>query len=223
MCFDVKSMTLSQRVFLAILKALVRIFFSWKVNGKENVPPTGPLIVTANHVHVLDPFFLLFSFPRWINFMAKEELFRFPLLKPILHWAHAVPVRRRGTVKVKREAVRQAKDILDMGSVLGIFPEGKRSREGKLMSGKPGSAVMASQAGAPLLPVGITGTDKIKGIGWLWRRPHIVINIGQPFKLPSFDGKLNKSQMRLLTHSLMSEIAALLPPEQRGAYEEYGN
>jgi 1-acyl-sn-glycerol-3-phosphate acyltransferase len=216
-------MTLSQKVVLAIIKALLRIFFSWKVNGKENVPPTGPLIVTANHVHVLDPFFLLFILPRWINFMAKEELFRSPILKLILQWAHTVPVSRRGTTKDKREAVRQAKDILDRGLVLGMFPEGERSREGKLIRGKPGPAVMASQAGVPLLPIGIAGTDKIKGIGWLWRRHHIVINIGQPFKLPPLDGKLNKSQMRLLTHSLMNEIAALLPPEQRGTYKEYGN
>jgi 1-acyl-sn-glycerol-3-phosphate acyltransferase len=109
---------------------------------------------------------------------------------------------------------------LDRGLVIGMFPEGKRSREGKLLPGRTGSARIASQTGAFLLPVGITGTDKIKGITWLWRRPHIIVNIGQPFRLPSPDGRLNKTQLQLLTTKLMSEIAVLLPPEYQGAYGE---
>jgi len=216
-------MTLSQRIVLGILKPFSKIFLSWKVKGRENVPLTGPLIIIANHVHLLDPILLEFSFPRWINFMAKEELFRHPFLKLITHWAQAFSVHRRGTTKDKRRAVKQAKDILDNGLVLGMFPEGKRSRDHKLMMGKPGSAVVASQMGVPLLPVGIIGTDKIKGISWLWRRPEIVINIGQPFKLPLVNGRLNKSQMKLLTSQLMGEIAALLPPEYQGVYKKYGD
>ena len=101
-----------------------------------------------------------------------------------------------------------------------MFPEGKRSREGRLLPGKTGSAVIASQTGVLLLPVGIIGTDKIRGISWLWRHPHIIVNIGQPFRLPSFDGRLSKAQLDLLTTQVMSEIAALLPPEYQGAYSE---
>ena len=211
-------MTLSQKVFLAIFRPFSKIFLSWEVKGKDNVPSSGPLIIIANHIHLLDPFLLVFSLPRWISFMAKEELFRSPFLRPLLHWAQAFPVHRQGTTKDKQQALKQAKDILDQGLVLGMFPEGKRSREGKLMMGKSGSAVMALRMGVPLLPVGIIGTDKIKGISWLWRRPRIIINIGQPFKLPSADGKLNKSQMKLLTDSMMGKIAALLPSEYQGVY-----
>lgn len=97
-----------------------------------------------------------------------------------------------------------------------MFPEGRRSRDGKLGQGKPGSAVIASKTDAPLLPVGISGTDKLTGIGWLWKRPGIVINIGKPFKLPTTTGRLNRSQMQSLTALLMEEIAALLPTEHRG-------
>ena len=211
-------MTLSQKVFLAIFTPFSKGFLSWEVKGRGNVPLTGPLIIVANHVHLLDPILLVFSFPRWISFMAKEELFRSPFLRPIIHWGQAFPVYRRGTTKDKQKTLKQAKELLDKGLVLGMFPEGKRSREGKLTRGKPGSAVMASRMGVSLLPVGIIGTDKFKGINWLWRRPHIIINIGQPFRLPSVDGKLNKSQMKLLTDSVMGKIAALLPPEYQGAY-----
>ncbi|MDH5365176.1 MAG: 1-acyl-sn-glycerol-3-phosphate acyltransferase [Dehalococcoidia bacterium] len=211
-------MTLSQRIVLAILELLSRIFLSWKVKGRENVPLNGPLIVVANHVHLVDGILLALSFPRWINFMAKQELFRYPFLRSIIRWAQAFSVPRRGTIKDKREVVKQAKEILNKGLVLGMFPEGKRNHDGKLLPGKSGSAVIASQAGVALLPIGITGTEKLKGISWLWKRPSIVINIGQPFEFPSSDGRLTKSQTKLSTDLMMTKIAALLPPENRGAY-----
>jgi 1-acyl-sn-glycerol-3-phosphate acyltransferase len=112
---------------------------------------------------------------------------------------------------------------LENGLILGMFPEGGRSRDGKLRKGKPGSAVIASKTNVPILPIGIAGTDKIKGISWLWKRPHIVINIGKPFKLPPNDSKMSKSQMQLLTTQLMKEIAALLPFEYQGDYKKHGD
>jgi len=214
-------MTPSQKIVLAILRPLLNILFSWKVEGRENIPLTGPLILVANHVHLLDPFFLLFRFPRWINFMAKEELFRSPFLRFWLRWAGSVSIRREGRVREKQKILKSARDALERGLILGMFPEGGRSHDGKLRKGKPGSAVIASKANVPLLPVGIVGTDKIRGISWLWKRPGIVVNIGKPFKLPPTSSRMSKSQMQLLTTQLMREIAALLPPEYQGAYEKH--
>jgi len=214
-------MTLSQKIFLATCRPLLNILFSWKVEGRENVPLTGPLILVANHVHVLDPIFLAFSFPRWIIFVAKEELFRSPFLRFWLRWAGSVSIRREGRVREKQKILKSARDALERGLILGMFPEGGRSHDGKLRKGKPGSAIIASKANVPLLPVGIVGTDKIRGISWLWKRPRIVVNIGKPFNLPPNSGRMSKSQMQLLTTQLMREIAALLPPEYQGAYEKH--
>jgi len=153
--------------------------------------------------------------------MAKEELFRSPFLRPWLRWAGSLPIRRGGKVIDKQKMLKSARGALEKGLILGMFPEGGRSRDGKLRKGKAGSAVIASKTNIPILPVGIAGTDKIKGISWLWKRPGIVINIGKPFKLPPNYSRMSKSQMQLLTTQLMREIAALLPPEYQGAYEKH--
>jgi 1-acyl-sn-glycerol-3-phosphate acyltransferase len=214
-------MTLSQKIILGIFRPLLNILFSWKVEGRENIPLSGPLILVANHVHLLDPFFLIFRFPRWIHFMAKEELFRSPFLRPWLRWAGSVSIHREGKIREKQKILESARNALEIGLILGMFPEGGRSHDGKLRKGKPGSAVIASKTNVPILPVGIIGTDRIRDISWLWKRPGIVVNIGKPFKLPPFSGRMSKSQMQLLTTQLMQEIAALLPPEYQGAYEKH--
>ena len=132
-----------------------------------------------------------------------------------------MPLQREGKVKEKQRILESARKALQEGLILGMFPEGGRSHDGKLGKGKPGSAVIASKTDVPLLPVGIAGTDKVHGISWLWKRPRIVVKIGKPFKLPPISGRMSKSQMQLLTTQLMREIAALLPPEYQGAYEKH--
>jgi 1-acyl-sn-glycerol-3-phosphate acyltransferase len=214
-------MTLSQRIILAIFRPLLNILFSWKVEGRENIPSTGPLILVANHVHVLDPFFLIFGFPRWITFVAKEELFRSPFFRLWLRWAGTLSIDREGKVVEKQRILKSARSALDEGLILGMFPEGGRSHDGKLKKGKTGSAVIASKTDVPLLPVGIAGTDKVHGISWLWKRPRIVVKIGKPFKLPPISDKMSKSQMQSSTTQMMTEIAALLPSEYQGAYGKH--
>jgi 1-acyl-sn-glycerol-3-phosphate acyltransferase len=216
-------MTLSKKVFLVAFRPLFNLLFSWKVEGRENIPLTGPLVLVANHVSLLDPFLLVFGLPRWITFVAKEELFRPLFLRFWLRWAGALPLQRNGKVKEKQRILESARKALDEGSVLGMFPEGGRSLDGKLGKGRAGSALIASRTGVPVLPIGIAGTVTVHGASWLWKRPHIVVNIGRPFRLPPTNHRISKSQMQLLTTQLMGEIAALLPPEYQGVYEKRQN
>ena len=213
-------MTLSQKTVLAVFRPLLNICFSWKAEGRDNVPSTGPLVLVANHVHVLDPIFVAFSLPRWITFVAKEELFHSLFLRLWLRWAGSLPLQRDGRVREKQRILESARQALEEGLILGMFPEGGRSHDGKLRKGKPGSAVIASRTDVPVLPVGVIGTDKIHGMSWLWKRPPVVVKIGKPFKLPPTNNKISRSQMQSLTTQLMGEIAALLPPEYQGAYEK---
>jgi 1-acyl-sn-glycerol-3-phosphate acyltransferase len=213
-------LTLSQKAVLTFFRPLLNICFSWKVEGRENVPMTGALILAANHVHVIDPILIVFSFPRWITFVAKEELFHSLFLRLWLRWAGSLPLQRDGKVREKQRILESARKALDEGLILGMFPEGGRSQDGKLRKGKPGSAVIASKTDVPVLPVGVIGTDKIHGISWLWKRPRVVVKIGKPFRLPPTNNKISKSQMQSLTTQLMGQIAALLPPEYQGAYEK---
>jgi len=216
-------MTRSQKIVVTTIKPLYHIFLSWEVRGRKNVPPSGPLIVVANHVHVIDGELLLFGVSRWITFIAKEPLFHYPMLGSLLRWAGALAIPRQSTLSDIKGLLQQVEQTLNKGSVIGIFPEGKRSHQGKLQAGKPGLAVLASRMHIPILPVGISGTDKIHGISWLWKRPHIVINIGKPFYLPQPDGRLTKLQREALTELMMKEIAALLPPEYQGVYAKHGD
>ena len=99
-----------------------------------------------------------------------------------------------------------------------MFPEGKRSHDSQLQPAFPGSALIASRIGAPILPVGIIGTEKIRGLSWWLRRPRITVNIGHVFQPPSANGNLARIERARLTNSIMEHIAELLPPEYRGVY-----
>lgn len=213
-------MTRSQKIVLWLIGSLMRLFISWSVQGRQSVPQEGPLVVVANHVHLVDPVLLMLSFRRWITFMAKEELFGYPVIGDIIRWGKVVPVPRTGTLEGKKQAIEQARKVLSSGLAIGLFPEGRRSRNGRLSEGKAGAAVLAAQTGAPVLPVGIVGTHRIRGMSWLWRRPRVRISMGTPFRIERIDGKLTRSQAKALSDLTMRRIAALLPQEHRGVYED---
>ncbi|MFC2006829.1 lysophospholipid acyltransferase family protein [Chloroflexota bacterium] len=203
-------------IIKATLRILLLLFTRCQIIGKENIPKQGRLLVVANHLSLVDPPLLSFVVNRKMAFMAKKELFHYSIfLKYLIRSFGAFPVSRG---QLNRKALHQAENVLTNGLPLIIFPEGMRSRSGKLQSAYPGVAFIAFHSSAPILPIGISGTEKITGITWLLRRPHIKINIGQSFYLPQVNSKLTKANLANLTNYVMGQIAELLPPEYRGEY-----
>ena len=198
-----------------IVRVLLKLLTHCRVKGRENIPSQGPLLIVANHLSLADPPLLGVSFSRKVIFMAKKELFRSRLIGYFIGSFGAFPVHRG---QLDRKAMRRAYQVLADGLALVTFPEGTRSFSGRLQPALPGSALIAMRSGAPILPVGIIGTEKIRGVTWLLRRPQITVNIGQPFYLPPVSSRLTRAELAELTNSIMVHIAELLPLKYRGDY-----
>ncbi|MFQ5826458.1 MAG: lysophospholipid acyltransferase family protein [Dehalococcoidia bacterium] len=199
-----------------LVKSLLTILTRWRVRGKDRVPRQGPLIVVANHINAIDPPLLSASIPRRIVFMAKEELFDSWFESLIVRGFGAFPVSKR---RADREALKRANLVLSQGLALGMFPEGTRSfSRARLQPALRGAALLALRSRAPILPVAISGTERIRGLGWFFVRPRLMVQIGEPFMAPDSDGESTKDHQSTVTDLIMARIAELLPPNYRGVY-----
>jgi len=202
-----------------MMRILLLLLSRWQVKGRENIPSQGALLVVSNHLNLADSPVVAISLGRKAIFMAKEELFRSKFSSYFVGSFGSFPVHRG---KLDRKALRQAERVLAEGLALVMFPEAMRSKTTQLQSAFPGSALIALRSGALILPVGITGTERIKGAAWILRRPRITVNIGPPFHLPLVNGKLTKGELAELTDLIMRRISELLPVEYRENYVEQG-
>lgn len=157
---------------------LFKLLYRFKAEGKKKIPVSSPAIIASNHTSYVDPFILAAISPRPVSFMAKEELFRMPLIGMITKRLHAFPVRRG---RSDRMAIKKALEVLAQGKALGIFPEGTRCRlEGKLGPVEEGMALLALKTNAPVVPVAIIGSDKIIPEGKKMPRfPRITARVGE--------------------------------------------
>lgn len=187
------------RVILTIFFSLV---FRWKVVGVENIP-SGGVIIAANHISLWDPPVIGTALPRRIHFMAKEELFSNALFSWLITKLGAFPVKRG---VADRTAIRTALTHLENGSILGIFPEGTRSKNGKLGAPEPGLALLALKAGVPVVPAALIGTNKVFRDGHIL--PTFKVIFGKPIVL-SRDNTA-KETMEAMSMRVMSEIGILL-------------
>lgn len=157
-------------------KVLFRSQFTlmgWKIQGAENMPAEGPVILAINHQSIWDPLVAASSLPRQVSFMAKEELFSIPILGTIFLKLGAFPVKRgQGDMN----AIRQSLGILKEGRVLGLFPEGTRSKDGEIQKGLPGMVLLMEKSKAAVVPIKVLGTRKLLTKGW----GNIAVVVGKP-------------------------------------------
>ncbi len=183
-----------------VVSLLSRLFFRIEINGIENIPKEGACIISANHKSVLDPPVLGALMPRKVYTMAKEELFDNPFLALIIRNLGVFPVKRgKGDIG----AIKTALKVLKEGKVFAIFPEGTRSKNGKLGKAQPGVAMIALKAQVPIIPVANQGNYKLFS--------KMVINIGTPIVIDEYyNQKLKIEQFQEISDGVMSHIQDLL-------------
>lgn len=203
-----------------VARAIARV----SVEGLENLPPQGPVILAPNHASNADPVVVgAWATPalgRRIHWFAKREVLEWPVIGWVgrLGGIHGI---QRGAADV--EGFRTAMKVLEAGGVLLVFPEGTRSATGALQDAKDGLATLAIRSGAAIVPIGITGSHRVWPKGGRPRLGHRVrVRFGEPFRPPDVlpEGTDRRAAKGLVTQTLMRRIAALLPPSQRGTYAQ---
>ncbi len=204
----------------AILTPLFRTGWRIYVRGADNLPTDGPAIVCPNHTSVIDSFLLPSVLPRRITFVGKAEYLDDWKTKHLFPALGMIPIDRAGGDASTR-ALDAAAGVLGRGELFGIYPEGTRSRDGKLRKGHTGPARLALRTGAPLVPVGIIGTRDIQPPGASAPRPFrpCEIRIGRPIDVARYTDRVgDRLVLRQLTDELMYEIRALSRQEYVDEY-----
>ena len=194
--------------------------------GRENIPPTGPVILASNHLSFIDSIVIPLAVPRPVVFLAKAEYWRgrSPAAWPRrLFFAafDAVPVQRHQQADAQA-SLQLALGILRRGDVFGLYPEGTRSRDGRLYRGRTGVGWLALASGAPVVPVGLVGTDRVQPVGARFPRVHRVrVAFGEPVRPETYAGLPPGRARRELTDDVMDRIAALTGQVRAPGYNEH--
>lgn len=180
-----------------LVKTVLSPLYRFEVIGAENFPKEGGILLCSNHIHALDPPVVGMTAPRTVHFMAKEELFKAPILGPLLPKVNAFPVKRGMS---DREALRTALKILKSGEVVGLFPEGTRSTDGILKKGLSGAGFFALRGNADVMPCAIIGPYKA------FRKVRVVY--GEPIRMEPF--RERKASADEVTEAIMGSIQKIL-------------
>lgn len=199
------------RIGFPVVRAIATSILPVRLEGGEHIPARGPYILVSNHVHWYDPPAIEFALRIPVRFMAKREVFAIPIVGFALRASGKFAVRRGES---DRRALETALRVLAAGQPVGFFPEGTRSKDGRLKRAKPGIAFLARRSAAPLLPVAVTGTREA-GLRLPPSRD-IVVHAGPPFTLADIGGSGLDDQA--LADRIMERIALLLPSHMRGVY-----
>lgn len=205
------------RLARGVVSFLIRILARLEIEGTEHIPDQGPYLLISNHLHWLDPPVLAISFPHKAHVFAAEKWKAHWLLGPFLRSVDAIFVKRG---EVDRKALRQALAVLKGGGVLGLAPEGTRSKTGAMQRGRSGAAYIAFRAGVALLPVVATGQEQAFPSLWRLRRARVRVTFGPLIELPPVEGKASAAQVHEFAEEIMYHLAAMLPPPYRGVYAD---
>ncbi|MER5470724.1 lysophospholipid acyltransferase family protein [Streptomyces sp. NPDC002935] len=207
-----------------LLGPLLRLVFRPRIEGLEHIPSSGPAIVAGNHLSFADHFLMPAILKRRITFLAKAEYFTGPGIKGRLTAAFfrsvgQIPVDRSGK-EAGQAAIREGLGVLRKDELLGIYPEGTRSHDGRLYKGKVGVAVMALRAQAPVIPCAMIGTFEAQPPGRKLPRIHpVVIRFGKPLDFSRYAGmESEKAILRAITDEIMYAILSLSEQEYVDRY-----
>ncbi|WP_051450284.1 lysophospholipid acyltransferase family protein [Actinospica robiniae] len=221
-------------VFYAFMKVLVRrltlVVLRPRIEGRENIPASGPVILASNHLSFIDSIIIPLVSPRRVAFLAKEEYWTTPgikgwFMKGFFTGIGAVPVRR-GDHRAAQASLDTSLEVLESGVAFGIYPEGTRSLDGRLYRAKVGVGWLALKSKAPIVPVGIVGTDEVLPVGAKFPRLiRMTLRFGEPFTADQveFPGEAvaeNSRARRAVADAVLTEIQKLSGQEYAGVYNE---
>lgn len=198
-------------IIKGILTPILRLLYRVRIDGREQLPERGPVILAANHRSFMDSLFLPLVVRRRVTFVAKAEYFDNRKTAWFFRGVGQIPIRREGGSASER-SLASATEVLEAGGVFGIYPEGTRTRDGCLHRGHTGAARLALRTGAPIVPVGMVGTDEINPIGKKLPRLFrpVTIKFGTPIPVDRYAGReQDRLVLRQLTDETMFEIQQL--------------
>jgi 1-acyl-sn-glycerol-3-phosphate acyltransferase len=197
-------------VLKAFLTPLLRVFYRVHIDGKENVPRRGPVILAANHRSFMDSLFIPLVLHRRVTFVAKAEYFESKKTAWFFRAVGQIPIKREGGTKCE-DALATATEVLQNGRVFAIYPEGTRTRDGFTHRGHTGAARIALRTGAPIVPIGLIGTDACQPVDR--KRPklfcRINVRFGAPVDAARYAADPEGLALRQLTDEVMFEIVEL--------------
>jgi 1-acyl-sn-glycerol-3-phosphate acyltransferase len=209
----------------SVMAPIARLIYRPVIEGREHIPRTGPLLLASNHLSFVDSIVIPLVSPRRVVFLAKSDYFTGKGMRGLWRrWfftaTGAVPIRR-GTHGAAQEALDTALEILNAGHALGIYPEGTRSRDGRLYRGRTGVAWLALTAGCPVVPVALSGTQDIQPVGSrLPRISKIAIRFGEPLDFSYLQGAKPGPARREATDAIMAAIHELSGQELAHRYNQ---